>query len=497
MKFQVLWCLLCLQSLAVAAQVKLGVVIVVDQLSAESFRELSPKSTGGIARLRQEGAVFHQTVFRAAPTVTSVGHATLSTGTYGATHGIVGNDWFDATGDFTRQSTEDKNFTIVGRTPSVNDATAATFLKVPTLSETVKAQQGQAKSVVVSGKDRSAILTAGKAADAAIWFDSQQPMFVTSTAYATTLPAWLTAMNQRVLAAYEKVPKADSVKGKEESAAEDMAFQASIDAFEVDVALEAIDAFELGKDDVVDLLSISFSGHDRIGHHFGPDSAESHASFVSLDLQLGRLFAALDKKVGKNRYVVGFSADHGVGKKAEVLQARGIDAGRIDIKSLRERLETALDAKMQPADWIVGFKTPGFALNRKLRGQLTPAAIEALKLAAQQEPGVSELLTLSEVLEGKSQGFYAQALQRGAFQGRSPDVFVVPRPFWMYGKNDAATHATAYSYDTAVPMVFLGPGVGKAKLGEAEAIDFAPTMAFLLGLPTPAGATGRVVLPVR
>jgi predicted AlkP superfamily pyrophosphatase or phosphodiesterase len=497
MKLKYLWCVLCLQSLAAAAQVRLGVVIVVDQLSAESFRELAPHSTAGIARLRQEGTVFFQTVFRAAPTVTSVGHATLATGTYAASHGIVGNDWFDAAGDFSRQSTEDKNYTIVGRAPSATDATAATFLKVPTLSETVKAHRAQAKSVVISGKDRSAILTAGKSADAAIWFDSKQPLFVTSTAYAPTLPTWLTALNLKVSAAYEKIPKAEMAKGQEESAAEDMAFQASIDAFEVDVALEAVDAFELGKDDIVDLLSISFSGHDRIGHHFGPDSAESHASFASIDKQLGRLFAALDKKVGKNRYVVGFSADHGVGKKAEVLQSRGIDAGRIDIKSLRERLEAALDGKMQPADWIIGFKTPGFALNRKLRAQLTPAAVEALKLAALQEPGVSELLTLSEVLEGKHQGSYAQALRRGAFEGRSPDLFVIPRPFWMYGKSEAAAHATAYSYDSAVPMLFWGPGVGKAKLGEAEAIDFAPTMAFLLGVPTPAGASGHVALPAR
>jgi predicted AlkP superfamily pyrophosphatase or phosphodiesterase len=491
MKFAFAAGLLGFVTLSSAAEVKLGVVIVVDQLSAETFQERAPKATGGIARLMREGAVFEYAEYRAAPTVTSVGHATLSTGTYGNAHGIVANNWFDATSEVSRQSTEDTAFQIVGRPAAERDATAPTSLRVSTLSTSLKSSHADAKSVVVSGKDRSAILTAGHSADVVLWFDSRAPQFVTSTYYGDSLPPFVAPINERIAAAWKTLMPNATAK---DEPAETMAFQSAIDAYEVDVALAAVDSLALGKDAVTDLLSISFSGHDRIGHHYGPDSAESAAAFASVDAQLGRLMKALDERVGKGKYVVAFSSDHGVGKKPEVLKSRRVDAGRVDIAQLRARLESSLDASLGPAEWIVGYATPGFIFNRKLRSKVTPAALATLKQLAQSETGVLEILTLSEVLAARGKPDAAGAFELGAFEGRSPDLFVVPKPYWIYSKSDAAAHSTWYSYDRQVPMVFWGAGVSKAKRLTAEAIDFAPTMAWLLHVSPPASSVGRIVL---
>lgn len=494
--------LLALPALA-AERPRLGVYLIVDQLSAESFRARLPLAKHGLKRLVEEGYAFHEARFEAAPTITSTGHATLVTGAYAEVHGIVANEWLEGDTGTPRLSTEDASFTVLGRPPHPRDGTAPTWLRAPTLADTVRGAHDAAKAVSVSGKDRSAILCAGRAG-LAVWFDAERPFFTTSTFYASELPAFVTPVNERLAAAVVKgafawglpaggvtgtAPHLPSRAGDSEPLAEEPSIQPAIDAAEVDVALEAVKALGLGADEVPDLLTVSFSGHDRIGHQFGPDSPEGLAEFLAVDREVGRLLTELDRLVGRGRYVVALSSDHGVTPLPETSKARGLDAGRVEVKALRERLDQALDAALGPQDWFAGYKTPGYTFKPALRAKAL-GAVERLRAVARQFPGVLDLLPSHELDRSDAT---AKLYRRHLTPGRSPDLILVVKPYWTYGTGDKTGHASPWLYDRAVPLVFWGPGVKPGQGGTAEVIDAAPTLSRLLHVPTPAAATGRAL----
>lgn len=487
-----------------AERPRLGVVIVVDQLGADTFRARLPEATGGFKRLASEGYRFFEARYEAVPTITSVGHATLLTGAYGEVHGIVSNDWLDVASGKPRLSTEDPAFQVLGRESHRRDGTSPNSLRVPTLADAVRRSNEKALALSVSAKDRSAILCAGRAG-LAVWFDAELPFFTTSTFYAKELPGFLKPVNERLAKMVAagtfawglpaggitgKSPRLPSRTDDSEPFAERREIQALIDAAEVDVALEGVKALGLGKDDVPDLLTISFSGHDRIGHEYGPDSQESRDEFAVVDREIGRLLAELDKLVGKGRYVVAFSSDHGVAPLPELSLARGLDAGRIDMKGARERLDQLLDEKLGKQDWFIGSKTPGLTLAPALREKAL-TQFEALRATAKALPGIEDLLRTAH-----PHGPWAALVTRGAYEGRSPDLFIVSRPNWTYGTVDKTGHASPYLYDRAVPLIFFGAGVKKGQGGVTEPIHLAPTLAALLNVSPPAGAQGRPLVEV-
>lgn len=459
--------------------------------------------TGGIKRLVTEGYVFHEGRYEAAPTITSTGHATIMTGAYAEVHGIVSNDWIDGETGKPNLSTQDPAYKVLLREPQARDGTAPTWLRAPTLADTVKLHDDKALSVSISAKDRSAILCAGHAG-LAVWFDAEKPFFTTSTFYAKELPAWVAPTNEKLAqlilkGAFQwglpgggttgKSPTlpttGPSRVGDSEPFAERKELQPILDTAEVDLALDAVKALGLGKDEVTDLLTISFSGHDRIGHEYGPDSPEGLEEFLHVDRELGRLFTQLDALVGKGRWVAAFTSDHGVPPIPEVAKARGFDAGRLDMKKLREALDAELDAQLGRQDWFAGSKTPGLTFTPALRAKgLTQLA--KLKKLAKAQPGVLDLLG-----EGDLHGPWGSFFARGYVAGRSPDLIVVTKPYWTYNSYDRTGHASAYLYDRAVPMIFLGGEVKKGQGGTAELIDLAPTLSRLLGVPTPAAAQGH------
>ena len=477
-------------------------VIVVDQLSADAFHARLPKLTGGIKRLVNEGYVFHEARFEAAPTITSVGHATLMTGAYGEVHGIVSNDWIDGETGKPTLSTQDPRFSVLGRPAGERDGTAPTWLRAPTLADAARAADDKALALSVSAKDRSSILCAGHAG-LAVWFDAEKPFFTTSTFYAKELPSFLTPTNERIAQLVLKgafawglpgggitgqapsLPAVSGRSGDSEVFAERKEIQPLIDTAEVDVALAGVKALGLGQDDVPDVLTVSFSGHDRIGHAFGPDSPEALAEYLQVDQEIGRLLTGLDTLVGKGRYVVAFSSDHGVPPIPELAKARGLDAGRVDLKALKVLLDAELDDALGRQEWFSGSKTPGLTFTASVRGK-AQGQLERLKKVARAQPGVFDLLAVAD-LKGPLAGLYA----RGAFVGRTADLIVVTRPYWTFGNHDRTGHASPWLYDRAVPLIFFGAGVKKGEGGTTEPIHLAPTLSRLLSIPAPAAAQGR------
>ena len=482
-----------------AERPRLGVVIVIDQLSAEAFHARMPKVTAGIKRLTTEGYTFYEARYEAAPTITSVGHATLLTGAYGEVHGITSNDWIDAETGKACLSTQDANYKVLGREPQERDGTAPTWLRAPTLVDAAKSADDKALSLSVSAKDRSAILCAGRAG-LAVWFDAEKPFFTTSTFYAKEPPAFLAATNERIAQMVQKgvfawglpgggitgqAPQLSQRVGDSEKLAENPALQAPLDTAEVDIALDGVKALGLGKDEVPDVLTISFSGHDRIGHGFGPDSEQAIAEYLHIDKEIGRLLAGLDTLVGKGKYVVVLSSDHGVPAVPELSKQRGLDAGRVDLKALMALLDKELDDQLGRQDWFAGSKTPGFTFTASLRAKALPQ-IDRLRKLARTQPGVLDLLPLNN-LDGPQGKLYA----RGAFVGRSPDLIVLTKPYWTYGAHDKTGHCSPWLYDRSVPLIFFGMNVKKGQGGTTEPINVAPTMSRLLLIPTPAAAQGR------
>lgn len=497
---------LALASLAEPPRARLGVFIVVDQLSADTFDKRLPLAKGGFKRLVDQGLRFREARYEAAPTITSVGHATLVTGAWASVHGITANEWIDWESGKSVLSTEDPAFAVLARPPAKQDGTAPTALLAPTLSDSIKVHDARGKVVAISAKDRSAILMAGRPADAAVWFDAERPIFTTSTFYAAEVPAFVAPVNQRIGEALLKkafawglpgggttgkgpLPEPRGRVGDSEPDAEQPGLQALVDGWQVDLALSAVSALQLGADDAPDLLAISFSGHDRIGHAFGPDSPEELAEFLAVDRELGRLLDGLDRLVGKGAWVAVMSSDHGVAPVPEPLVQRRVDAGRVDMKALRAKLEQLADEKLGAGDWFAGSKTPGLSATPKGRERLASIA-PALRAAARKEPGVLDLLPAGPLSEGLL-GPAAEPWRRGFFPGRSPDFIVVTKPYWIYSLLDTTGHASAWGYDRSVPLVFCGAGVAKGTAGTAEVIDVAPTFARLLGVPAPAAAQGR------
>jgi predicted AlkP superfamily pyrophosphatase or phosphodiesterase len=487
---------------------RLGVMIVVDQLSVDSFDKRLPLAKGGFKRLVDQGLRFREAQYQAAPTLTSSGHATLATGAYASVHGVVSNEWTDWQTGKNSLSTEDPAFTVLGRPAAKQDGTAPTFLRVPTLGDSVKVNDARGKVVAISAKDRSAILMAGRSADAVVWFDTERPSFTSSTFYGAEIPAFVGPVNQRIGEALLKkmftwglpgggitgansMPVGSGRQGDSEPDAEQPSIQPLLDGWQVDLALGAVKSMQLGADDAVDLLMVSFSGHDRIGHAFGPDSPEGLAEFLAVDRELGRLLTGLDQQIGKGAWVAVLSSDHGVAPVPELLKERRLDAGRIDMKALMVKLEQEADTRLGAGDWFASRKTPGFTATPKGRDRLNTIT-DGLRELARKQPGVLDLLPVSKLLDG-SLGPSAEPWRRGFFAGRSPDFIVVSKPYWLYGTTDVTGHASQWLYDRAVPLVFCGAGVPKGAAASAEAIDIAPTFARLLGVPSPAGSQGRTL----
>ncbi|MFT3837554.1 MAG: alkaline phosphatase family protein [Myxococcaceae bacterium] len=498
-------------SAAAPERPRLGVLIVIDQLSAYSFDARIANTKAGLATMARDGHRIEELRYQYAPTVTSAGHTTLATGAWPATHGIVANTWWDEGDAMEVHSTEDAHYQVLGRPAVKGDCTAPTRMQAPTLGDAMHWNDSRSIVVGVAPKERSAMLMSGKSANAAVWIDSERPFFTTSTYYTKDLYPWVQPINDELAKMVAQALKPGlpqgGITGKNPELPvardggfgtinEELAWQPTFEKMEVDAALAAVKALGMGKDEVPDLLTLSFSSHDVYGHHFGPESQESLDCFNRIDGELGRLFAQLDLLVGKGKWVAALSADHGAGKLAEDLVARHIDAGRFDGKALKGKLEAEADTALGQGDWFVGYWTPGVFARPPVRAKLHTID-ERLRAVAKQQAGVEDLLPLPRLLSGESFGPLGEIFHRAAYAGRSPDFIVVTRPYWQYGVLDRVAHGTPYLYDRAVPALFYGAGVKKGATPYADAVDVAPTLAKLLGVPPPAAAEGRAISSVR
>ena len=484
---------------------KLVVAIVIDQFRYDYLTRFRAEYTGGLDRLLTQGAVFTDARYIHFPTVTSAGHATFLSGATPSVSGIAGNEWFDRDEGKRVTSVSDAATLLLGGVDPAAAGASPRRLLVGTIGDEIKMADGAKSKVIgISLKDRAAILPAGHMANGAFWFDSASHGFVSSTYYFPELPGWVSDFN----AAHH----GDQHRGETwlgHKMPEDLAgfygdgtaspFAASPFGNEIVelLAERAIEAERLGRHETTDVLAISFSSNDVVGHEYGPYSPEVHDISLRTDKLLEKLFLAIGRQVGLEDTLIVLTADHGVAPTAQESEDRHMPGGRMPAATPRAAIQNALVTRFGEGNWILGMYDLCVYLNRDLMAtkKLDPAEVD--RVAAQgayQVDHIARVYTREQLSTG---GVVGDDMSRRVMNGynlrRGADLEIMPEPYWTIGSANA-THATTYSYDNHVPVIFLGPGIRAGEYDEPIAVnDIAATLAAVLHVETPSGSVGRAL----
>lgn len=516
---------------------KLVLVVVIDGLPQEQVvRYQDQFGQGGFRRFLEQGASYSNAHQAHGVTVTAVGHSAVLTGAYPYQHGVISNDWIDHNTLESVYCVEDARYTYLGEDTKAGSGTAPTNLRVTTVGDELRYATGnQSKVVTVSGKDRGAILLAGKNGTAYM-YSTRTGKFITSTFYMSAYPEW----HQRFLAAkpqdrfYNKdwqpllkesayandasnaivAPTADG-KGKglpfsfsSKSGKPDTEYYSKIftspflDELTLDFARAALDGENLGRNaaGVTDILGISLSSHDAVNHAYGPESIMSHDHLQRLDRLLAQFFADVEKRVGLDNTLIVLTADHGFPNVPEFSQANHIDAHRIDAGKLIAETNQFLNKTLGLNNVITKFSFPGVLLDytqieqKGLKREDVESAAARFML---KYIGIADVFTRSQLEKGAvPKTRVGLLMQRGWHKQLSADIMLVTQPLWYFGTGNTGTsHGSPYAYDTNVPLLFYGkPWIKSARYANsAEVVDIAPTLSHVLNTRPPTGSEGRVL----
>ena len=535
------------------AHPKLGIILVIDQFREDYLERYRTDFKGrGFKLFLDKGAYFPDCYYDYANTKTAPGHSTIGTGAYSDGHGIANNDWWDLTRNKDRpiSSVEDERYALVGAPADSKPAAGSSprNLRASTVGDELRlATAGQAKVFGISLKDRAAILPAGQAANAAYWIDAQSGAFITSTYYQPQLPDWATVFNAsgRAVQATQEAQTfaAAAASGTASMAAPEPATNfynfvgktPAANSYELDFARSLITGEQLGTHPVTDLLTISLSANDILGHAVGPDSPAERAMVDSLDTDLDSFFTWLDKNVdgGLGNVWIALTADHGIAPIPSEAAKLGINAATIDMKKLLADLNEAMNAKFSPGEKvnyvfdrqelpILSLDQPNFE-----RAGINEQEAEDAVLAAMQ-PAVDSLTTptetASDAAKGKPVGpaqtrlpptpvlvraYSRQQLAAGTYpsdefgqilaHSYSPNggwyVMVIFSDYQMEGyPGGGTTHFSPWSYDRHVPLGFYGaPFAAGIYHGRVGPVDLAATWAGLLGINQPSASIGHIL----
>ena len=512
---------------------KLVVGVVVDQMRWDYlYRYQERFGDNGFKRLMREGFNCENTMLNYIPAVTAIGHTSIYTGSVPAIHGIAGND-FHIDGKQT-YCTDDAAVATVGSNSDAGKMSPHN-LKVTTIGDELHlATNYRSKIISVSLKDRASILPGGHTADGAYWFDAETGNFITSTYYRKDLPGWLKQFNDRQLAKHylsqdwETLYPTESYKN---STADNNSYENPFpgadtptmpvatsklmdseglglirntpygNTLTIDLALAAIDGERLGNRGETDMLAVSLSSTDYIGHQFGTYAIETEDTYLRLDRDIARLLAALDQKIGKGEYLLFLTADHAAAHNFKFLTDKGIPAGGWDIGKTKAALNSHLKAEFKTDCNLVSglLNYQIFLDNEKIdslgisKENVVAAAIDYIKrgegvyCAVEQENAGTA--TLPSPIKDR--------IVNGYYPGRSGEIQIIMQPGW-YGLESEATggtdHGVWHPYDTHVPLIFFGSGINPgATFTPVEITDIAATVCALLHIQMPDGCLGKPV----
>jgi len=523
---------------AAAAAPKLVVVIVIDGLPQEQvLRYRDQFGPGGFNLLLQKGAWFGNAHHAHAVTLTAPGHTAVLSGAYPYQSGIIANEWIDPRTLAETYCTGDPAHTYIGEETKKLDGTSPANLRVSTLGDELRyANGGQSKVLTVSGKDRGAILLAGKTGTAYMYMD-RSGRFASSTYYMKEHPRWWETfysgrpqdrwLGKSWTLALPEAAYARSIAdgqpwflnyrgmgnrfpfalpggpGKPDAAYYGALIRTPYgDEATLEFARAAIEGESLGRNPagVPDLLGVSLSTHDYVNHAFGPESRESQDHALQLDRSLASFFGYLTKRFGPDKVLIALTADHGFLNAPEYSSSKGFAGVHIDSRKLLADLNEKLAARFGAGAYALRYSYPTIILDRKLIEEKKLAAAEVESAAARivgDYPGIAAVYTRTQLEGGALPGRLGTLVQRAWHRQLSGDLYVVQRAYAMFGSN-AATHGSPYAYDTNVPlMLYGGPWIRAGSYaGYAEVVDLAPTLAALLETQPPSGSEGRVLTEI-
>ena len=507
------------------AKPKLVVILVLDQFRGDyldRFRD-DFKTPNGFNLFLKQGAYFPECYFAYANTMTAPGHSTIGTGAYPNGHNIAVHDWWDLSRSTTHEfsSVDDSDFPLVGASGDPSSGASPRNELASTLGdEVVLGTGGKAKVFGVSLKDRAAILTSGHAVRAAYWIDHATGHFETSTYYMKALPAWVNQFNSGSRSEQARkeasVPSGDFFEKVGDSSA--------AVSYELDFAKALITNESLGKDDVTDVLTISISSTDILGHEVGPDSPRQRQMIDAVDVDLNDFFNFLQKNVdgGLANVWVSLTGDHGVAPSPSVAAAEGMPAAAFSSDAMNAELNRELNALLsprQPERFVLGGELPYIQLDARPFQQLSISEADAEARVASLVPGALDATQAAILKANPDSHALRPATIRRVYTkvqiaaGNVPNtqegqiilqsyttnggwwVMVSPGMYQMSGhKTSGTAHFSPYSYDRHVPLAFFGaPFVPGTYLERTAPVDIAATFAALLKVNQPSACVGRVL----
>lgn len=510
------------QLVAQSEDSKLVVGIVVDQMRYDYIdRYWSEFGEEGFKTLVNQGFFARSVNYHYKPTYTGPGHASIFTGASPSKHGIVGNNWYS-------RSEEKEVYCAESLKDDGSYWMSPQRLKGRTIADEIKLSRGaEVKSYGISLKDRGAILPAGFLADAAFWFSSDEQKWISSEFYTNNNPEWLKEFNEQDLVdKYLSNPWKLSLSEENyaQSSPDENNYETPLfknggttfpynlleayrqegigilksipqgNTMTTDLAIQLIQSEKLGEDEVLDFLSISYSATDYVGHRFGVGSREVHDTYIKLDQDIARLISYLNTTIGKDKYLLFLTSDHGAGEVRNSLKEKNLPHGKIETKKLKEELDSALDAKFGPSEWISSFINLNVYLNNKSfesgfveKQKIVDFLVEYIKT----KNGVLDVWTQSHTV---SQPYLNLLTANGFLNRESGDLIMVEQASWTNYSDKGSTHGSPYHYDTHVPLLIYGNGVSRGQTFKAYTIaEIAPTIAQLLKVPCPELSEGEVI----
>ncbi len=499
---------------------RLVVGLVVDQMRWDYLSRFQERfGNKGFKRMQNEGFSCDNTSIPYAQTVTAAGHATIYTGSVPSIHGIVGNEWYDRILQKHVYCVQDDSVHLLG-TEKPGDLMSPNNLLTTTVTDELRlATNFRSKVIGVAIKDRGSILPVGHAPIAAYWYDASSGNFITSSWYLSDLPAWVTQFNKRKIvdslyhipwslsypiSSYTQSDTSDislknnpfprNLEGNVGKSYGTIASTPSGVTTTFAFSRSAIEAEHMGEDGIPDFLAISLSSPDYIGHAFGPNAVEIEDAYIKLDQELASFFDYLDAKIGKGKYTFFLTADHAVAHVPAFMEQHKLPG-----KSMKKNkvAVSATENKFGITGIIIDELNGQYYLNRRL---LDSAKVDVQTLKSFL---LEELNKSSDVLVAfDNQNIQAVNLPselkemfiKGYNYKLSGDIQVVYKPGYFFGGATGSTHGSMYSYDTHIPLLWMGWGIKQGNSHrEVYMTDIAPTLAALLGIQQPSGSIGKVI----
>lgn len=511
---------------------KLVVGIVVDQMRWDFlYRYYNRYKADGFRRMIEKGFSCENTFIPYAPTITACGHTCIYTGSVPAVHGITGNAWYDNRQRRGTYCTEDTTVHTIGGPEGTNGRQSPRNMLTTTFGDELRiATNFQSKVIGIAIKDRGAILPAGHSANAAYWYDNRSGNFITSDYYGMPqLPTWVQQFNSRKLVdgyyrkgwstlyplnTYTQSTADDMIYESKPLGAQAKGFPYDLNAFvgtnygalpytpygntlTLEMAKAAVDAEQLGADAVTDVLAVSFSTPDYVGHSFGPNSIEIEDIYLRLDQDLGELFKYLDAKVGAGQYVAFLSADHGVANIPGFMKEHRLPGGFMDEAPYVAEMAPLLKQRFGSDKLIVSTYNYQVHLDHRLMDSLkidAKAVKDWIAKFLETKDPIARAFDVSEVMLEPMPQKAREMIANGYFPSRSGDVQYILKPHWIDGGARGTTHGLWYPYDSHIPLLLYGWGIRQGRLNrETYMTDIAPTISALLRIQMPGGSVGNVI----